>query len=133
MKINKLVRPNILAMQPYSSARDESGEVQGVFLDANENPFGKNNRYPDPYQNELKEKLSEIKNINPKNIFVGNGSDEIIDHIYRVFCNPGKDKAMLFSPTFGMYQVAAELNEVEIIDIPLNSDFQINIEEAEKS
>lgn len=130
--ISKLARPNILAMQPYSSARDESGGIQGIFLDANENPFGENNRYPDPYQNKLKSKLSQIKNIPIEKIFVGNGSDEIIDHIYRIFCNPGKDKAMFFSPTFGMYQVAAELNEVEIIDIPLTSDFQINIEEAKK-
>ncbi|PQL92425.1 histidinol-phosphate transaminase [Apibacter adventoris] len=130
--ISKLARPNILAMQPYSSARDESGRIQGIFLDANENPFGENNRYPDPYQNKLKSKLSQIKNISIEKIFVGNGSDEIIDHIYRIFCNPGKDKAMFFSPTFGMYQVAAELNEVEIIDIPLTSDFQINIEEAKK-
>lgn len=130
--ISKLARPNILAMQPYSSARDESGGIQGIFLDANENPFGENNRYPDPYQNKLKNKLSQIKNIPIEKIFVGNGSDEIIDHIYRIFCNPGKDKAMFFSPTFGMYQVSAELNEVEIIDIPLTSDFQINIEEAKK-
>lgn len=130
--ISKLARPNILAMQPYSSARDESGGIQGIFLDANENPFGENNRYPDPYQNKLKNKLSQIKNIPIEKIFVGNGSDEIIDHIYRIFCNPGKDKAMFFSPTFGMYQVAAELNEVEIIDIPLTSNFQINIEEAKK-
>ncbi|MGM5631508.1 histidinol-phosphate transaminase [Apibacter raozihei] len=130
--IKKLARPNVIAMQPYSSARDESGGVEGIFLDANENPFGENNRYPDPYQQQLKQKLSQVKNISPDKIFVGNGSDEIIDHIYRVFCNPGKDKVMFFSPTFGMYQVAAELNEVEIIDIPLTSDFQINLEEAQK-
>ncbi|WP_185144513.1 histidinol-phosphate transaminase [Apibacter sp. HY039] len=132
ININQLARPNVIAMQPYSSARDESGGVEGIFLDANENPFGENNRYPDPYQQELKQKLSQVKNISTDKIFVGNGSDEIIDHIYRVFCNPGKDKVMFFSPTFGMYQVAAELNEVEIIDIPLTSDFQINLEEAQK-
>ena len=130
--INQLARPNVLAMHPYSSARDESGGIEGIFLDANENPFGNNNRYPDPYQKDLKQKLSEIKNIATEKIFIGNGSDEIIDHIYRVFCNPGKDKAMFFSPTFGMYQVAAELNDVTIVDIPLTSDFQINIEEAQK-
>lgn len=130
--LNKLVRPNILAMQPYSSARDESGGIEGIFLDANENPFGENNRYPDPYQKTLKQKISQFKNITPEKIFIGNGSDEIIDHIYRVFCNPGKNKAMFFSPTFGMYQVAAELNEVEVIDIPLTQDFQINIPEAKK-
>ncbi len=132
INITKLVRPNILAMQPYSSARDESGGIEGIFLDANENPFGENNRYPDPYQRTLKQKISQIKNVSTENIFIGNGSDEIIDHIYRIFCNPGKDKAMIFNPTFGMYQVAAELNEVEIIDISLTNDFQINIEEAKK-
>ncbi len=130
--ITQLVRPAVLAMQPYSSARDESGGIEGIFLDANENPFGENNRYPDPYQKTLKQKISQLKTISPENIFIGNGSDEIIDHIYRVFCNPGKDKAMIFNPTFGMYQVAAELNEVEIIDVPLTQDFQINIEEAKK-
>ncbi|TWP30076.1 histidinol-phosphate transaminase [Apibacter muscae] len=130
--IKKLARTNILNMQPYSSARDESGGIQGVFLDANENPFGENNRYPDPYQQKLKQKISEIKKIEPNQIFIGNGSDEIIDHIYRVFCRPGKDKVLFFNPTFGMYQVAAELNEVEIIDIPLTPDFQINLEEAKK-
>lgn len=130
--INQLARSNVLNMHPYSSARDESGGIQGIFLDANENPFGNNNRYPDPYQRELKQKLSELKNVDAEKIFVGNGSDEIIDHIYRVFCNPGKDKVMFFSPTFGMYQVAAELNDVEVIDIPLTSDFQINTDEIKK-
>lgn len=130
--INQLARPNVLTMRPYSSARDESGEIEGIYLDANENPFGKNNRYPDPYQKDLKQRLSEIKNIATEKIFIGNGSDEIIDHIYRVFCNPGKDKVMFFSPTFGMYQVSADLNDVKVIDIPLTSNFQINIEEARK-
>lgn len=130
--IQQLARPNVLAMRPYSSARDESGKIEGIFLDANENPFGENNRYPDPYQKDLKQKLSEIKNIATEKIFIGNGSDEIIDHIYRVFCNPGKDKVMFFSPTFGMYQVSADLNDIKVIDIPLTSDFQINIEEVQK-
>ncbi|MDR1877840.1 MAG: histidinol-phosphate transaminase [Flavobacteriaceae bacterium] len=130
--IHQLVRPNILNLKPYSSARGESGGAEGIYLDANENPFGENNRYPDPYQNILKQKISELKDILVENIFIGNGSDEIIDHIYRIFCNPTKDKAMIFNPTFGMYQVAADLNEVEIIDIPLTSDFQINIKEAQK-
>ncbi|MDR2122285.1 MAG: histidinol-phosphate transaminase [Flavobacteriaceae bacterium] len=130
--IQQLVRPGILKLKPYSSARGESGGAEGIYMDANENPFGENNRYPDPYQKVLKQKISEIKNIPAENIFIGNGSDEIIDHIYRIFCNPTKDKAMIFNPTFGMYQVAADLNEVEIIDIPLTDDFQINIEEARK-
>ncbi|MDR3273538.1 MAG: histidinol-phosphate transaminase [Flavobacteriaceae bacterium] len=130
--IKQLVRPNILNLKPYSSARGESGGVEGIFLDANENPFGENNRYPDPYQKTLKQKISQIKNIPAENIFLGNGSDEIIDHIYRIFCNPKEDKALIFNPTFGMYQVAADLNEVEIIDIPLTSDFQVDIEEAKK-
>lgn len=126
--LKKLVRPNILALKPYSSARDEFKGTEGVFLDANENPFGTLNRYPDSYQKELKDKLSGYKNIPPKNIFLGNGSDEIIDLIYRVFCNPGVDKALTFTPTFGMYQVAADINNIDLIKLPLIDDFQVNQE-----
>ncbi len=126
--LKTLVRPNILVLKPYSSARDEFKGNEGVFLDANENPFGKLNRYPDSYQKELKEELSSYKNIPAKNIFIGNGSDEIIDLLYRVFCNPRKDKALTFTPTFGMYQVAADINNIELIKVPLNEDFQINTE-----
>ena len=89
VKIESLVRPNILELQPYSSARDEFSGNDGIFLDANENPFGKLNRYPDPYQKELKEKLALLKGVGTNNIFVGNGSDEVIDLAFRIFCNPG--------------------------------------------
>jgi len=124
--LKTLVRQNILALQPYSSARNEFKGNDGVFFDANENPFGNLNRYPDSYQKELKEELSNYKDIPVKNIFTGNGSDEIIDLLYRVFCNPGKDKALTFTPTFGMYQVAADINDIELVKLQLNDDFQIN-------
>ena len=126
--LKSLVRPNILALKPYSSARDEFKGSEGVFLDANENPYGTLNRYPDSYQTELKGRLSEYKNIPTKNIFIGNGSDEIIDLIFRVFCNPEVDKALTFTPTFGMYQVAADINNIELIKLPLNENFQVNTE-----
>ena len=126
--LKALVRPNILALKPYSSARDEFKGSEGVFLDANENPYGTLNRYPDSYQKELKNKLSAYKNIPTKNVFIGNGSDEIIDLIYRVFCNPEVDKALTFTPTFGMYQVASDINNIELIKLPLNDDFQVNNE-----
>ena len=126
--LKKLVRPNILQLKPYSSARDEFKGTEGVFLDANENPYGTLNRYPDSYQKELKEKLSVYKNIPTKNIFIGNGSDEIMDLIVRVFCNPGIDKALTFTPTFGMYQVVADINNIQLIKLPLNDNFQINTE-----
>lgn len=126
--LKKLVRPNILSLKPYSSARDEFKGTEGVFLDANENPFGTLNRYPDSYQKELKEKLSVYKNIPTKNIFIGNGSDEIMDLIIRMFCNPSADKALTFTPTFGMYQVVADINNIELIKLPLNDNFQINTE-----
>jgi histidinol-phosphate aminotransferase len=130
-EINKLVRKNILALKPYSSARDEFSGKDGVFLDANENPFGELNRYPDPHQMELKKKLSEIKSVPTSNIFVGNGSDEVIDLTFRIFCNPGKDKALIFSPTYGMYEVSAEINDVELIKIPLTASFQIDFTSLE--
>ena len=126
--LKALVRQNILALKPYSSARDEFKGSEGIFFDANENPYGILNRYPDSYQTELKERLSEYKNISTKNIFIGNGSDEIIDLIFRVFCNPEVDKALTFTPTFGMYQVAADINNIELIKLPLNDDFQVNTE-----
>ena len=128
-ELTKLVRKNILNLSPYSSARDEFSGKNGYFLDANENPYGKWNRYPDPYQNELKTRISEIKNINSKNIFLGNGSDEVIDILIRIFCNPGKDKILTFSPTYGMYKVSAEINDIGIFEIPLNKDFQIDTDE----
>lgn len=130
--LTKIVRKNILNLKPYSSARDEFSGKDGVFLDANENPYGKLNRYPDPYQKELKKKLSEIKSVKPENIFIGNGSDEVIDLCYRIFCNPRKDKALTFSPTYGMYEVSANINEVELINLPLDNSFQINLKDLNR-
>ncbi len=129
--LEKLVRKNILALQPYSSARDEYKGTDAIFLDANENPFGLLNRYPDPKQLELKKQLSEIKNIPKENIFIGNGSDEVIDLAYRIFCEPRKDKALTFTPTYGMYDVSAGINDVELIKIPLTDNFQINFDKLE--
>lgn len=128
IKIENIVRPNILELNPYSSARDEFTGKEGIFLDANENPFGELNRYPDPYQNELKLKLAALKEVNINNIFVGNGSDEVIDLAFRIFCSPGFDKAITFSPTYGMYDVSAAINNVELLKLPLNQEFQIDLE-----
>ncbi|MEJ7625835.1 MAG: histidinol-phosphate transaminase [Ferruginibacter sp.] len=130
--VEKLVRTNILQLKPYSSARDDYKGSTGVFLDANENPYGKLNRYPDPYQAALKEKLSKLKKIPVQNIFIGNGSDEVIDLAIRIFCTPGKDKVLLLSPTYGMYAVCAVINDVEIINVPLDSSFQINSNELNR-
>ncbi|KAB1159934.1 histidinol-phosphate transaminase [Tenacibaculum aiptasiae] len=130
-ELEKIVRPNIQSLKAYSSARDEfKGEAE-VYLDANENPFGTLNRYPDPQQKSIKEKLSEIKEINTNQIFVGNGSDEVIDLAFRIFCEPGKDKALTFSPTYGMYDVSAGINDVELIKQPLLADFQINLNQLQ--
>ena len=131
-QLDKIVRPNILNLKPYSSARDEYKGKDAVFLDANENPFGELNRYPDPHQTALKEKLSIIKSISTENIFIGNGSDEVIDIAYRTFCEPGNDKALTFSPTYGMYDVSAAINNIELIKIPLTKSFQIDLELLEK-
>jgi histidinol-phosphate aminotransferase len=128
--ITKTVRANILNLEPYSSARDEFEGSEGIFLDANENPFGDLNRYPDPFQKTLKEKLSEVKSIPAENIFLGNGSDEIIDLCFRVFCEPGKDKALTFEPTYGMYEVSAAINNVTLTKVPLDENFQIDTEAA---
>lgn len=129
--LKKIVRSNILSLQPYSSARDEFNGDNATFLDANENPFGKLNRYPDPYQKELKEQLSNLKTIPAENIFIGNGSDEVIDLAFRIFCNPGIDKALTFSPTYGMYDVSAGINNIELIKIALNNEFQIDTNNLE--
>lgn len=125
-KIEELIRPSILKLKPYSSARDEFQGKDGIFLDANENPFGELNRYPDPYQKNLKTKLAELKSVSTESIFIGNGSDEVIDLAFRIFCEPGVDKALTFSPTYGMYEVSAAINNVDLIKVPLNSDFQID-------
>lgn len=129
--LTKIVRPNIKKLQAYSSARDEFKGTAEVYLDANENPFGILNRYPDPKQTKIKERLTEIKGVTKNQIFVGNGSDEIIDLAFRIFCEPGKDKALTFSPTYGMYDVSANINDVELIKQPLVNDFQINLNQLE--
>lgn len=126
--IQKLIRKNILSLKPYSSARDEFEGENGIFLDANENPFGELNRYPDPYQLKIKQKLSELNQISTENIFLGNGSDEVIDLAFRIFCEPKKDKVLTFSPTYGMYEVSANINDVELINLDLNDNFQIDLE-----
>ncbi len=129
--IDKLIRENIRRLQPYRSARDEfKGEAQ-VWLDANENPFESGlNRYPDPMQLALKEKISTIKKVRPQNIFLGNGSDEAIDLLLRAFCVPGRDRIMLFPPTYGMYTVSAAINDVAVVETPLDDDFQIPVDKV---
>ncbi len=122
---DKLLRENIRSLVPYSCARDEFRGKDEIFMDANENPYGTLNRYPDPYQLELKSSISRIRGVPEENIFLGNGSDEIIDLCFRIFCNPGVDKALTFSPTYGMYEVSAAINNVELIKVPLSGDFQI--------
>lgn len=126
--IINLIRKNILALTPYSSARDEYKSNQGIFLDANENPFGNLNRYPDPYQWRLKQILSSQKKVGIENILIGNGSDEIIDLVQRIFCEPNEDSIIICPPTYGMYEVYANINNVKIISIPLTEDFQLNTE-----
>ena len=129
--LTKIVRKNILELKAYSSARDEFKGTADVFLDANENPFGTLNRYPDPHQKEIKEKLSAIKKVDTNQIFVGNGSDEVIELAFRIFCEPGKDKVLTFSPTYGMYDVSASINDIELIKQPLINDFQINLNQLQ--
>ena len=124
--INKLARQNIFNLSPYSSARDEFSGTEGVFLDANENPKGIYNRYPDPHQTELKNVLGKVKSVAPENIFLGNGSDEVIDLIFRAFANPGRDKVIICPPTYGMYEVSANINDIEIVNIPLLPNFQLD-------
>lgn len=125
--LNTLIRDNIKALKPYASARDEFTGTEGIFLDANENPFGDLNRYPDPYQKELKTLLGRTKKLDPSSIFIGNGSDEVIDLLFRIFCNPGKDKALTFAPTYGMYDVSSAINDVELIKLELNENFEIDM------
>jgi len=130
--LDKLTRANIKKLVPYSSARDEfSGEAK-VFLDANENSLGSPlpkwyNRYPDPHQLQLKEEISKIKGIAPEHIFLGNGSDECIDLLYRCFCEPGKDNIIICPPTYGMYEVSANINDIEIKKAPLLESFQLDL------
>ena len=129
INIYNLARQNIRNLAPYSTARDECQVKIGSFLDANENPFDNGyNRYPDPRQQELKSLISKIKGISVKNMFIGNGSDEAIDLCFRVFCEPGKDNAVSIAPTYGMYKVAADINDVEVRQVPLGPDFSLPFE-----
>jgi len=125
--INNLVRPNIGDLVPYSSARDEFSGTATVFLDANENPYNTPlNRYPDPQQRSLKDKISEIKQVPPSQIFLGNGSDEAIDLLFRAFCEPGIDNVVAIDPSYGMYKVCAGINNVAYKNVLLNDDFSLN-------
>lgn len=128
MNLNQLVRPNILRMVPYSSARSEFKGQADIFLDANENPFENGlNRYPDPLQKALKHRICEIKHLPADQLFLGNGSDEAIDLLVRIFCEPGQDHILTLPPTYGMYQVSADIAGVEVREIPLLPDFQPNV------
>lgn len=141
--LNAILRPHILTLMPYSSARDEYTGKEGVFLDANENPLGPSlsestagdsqfNRYPDPHQWAIKQKLAPIKGVRPEQIFLGNGSDEPIDLLVRATCNPGTgtgsaDSILIMPPTYGMYEVSATINDVAVIKVPLTPDFQVDV------
>lgn len=123
------IRPNIRNLVPYSTARDEyKGEV-GIFLDANENPYDNGvNRYPDPMQKRVRNLISGLKNVDKERIFIGNGSDEAIDLCFRIFCEPGKSSAIAVSPSYGMYKVAAAVNDVEVREVLLNEDFSLPVD-----
>ena len=128
--VDKLVRPNVAKLQPYSSARDEFTETSEsmVFLDANENPFENGvNRYPDPQQRLLKKEIGLIKDVSEKNILLGNGSDEVLDLLFRAFCEPGKDNIITLPPTYGMYKVLAGINNIENREVLLTEAFQPNL------
>ena len=137
VNIQGLVRENIKSLKPYSSARHEFDGKASVFLDANENPFGspagKYNRYPDPLQWQLKFQLARIKGVPAENIFIGNGSDEVIDLAYRIFCNPGKDNVIICPPTYGMYEVSGHINDVDTRKVNLTPDFQLDTEAVLKA
>ncbi|QBQ40062.1 histidinol-phosphate transaminase [Sphingobacterium psychroaquaticum] len=131
--LNALLRDNIKKLVPYSSARDEFKGEASVLLDANENAFGSPyredfHRYPDPLQHRVKEKLSKIKGVPTENIFLGNGSDEAIDLLYRAFCTPGKDNVILVPPTYGMYEVSANINDVAYRKVNLTPDYQLDLD-----
>ena len=135
---NNLVRNNIRNLKPYSSARDEFKGAASIFLDANENSLGSPllkwyNRYPDPMQWKIKEKLSVIKQVPTDQIFLGNGSDEPIDLLFRCFCEPGVDEVIVFPPTYGMYEVSANINNVHLSKVPLTREFQLDLEALESA
>lgn len=131
-QLDKLVRKNIRQLKPYSSARSEFSGVAKVFLDANENSYGSPltkwyNRYPDPLQWELKKKIGTVKNVAPENMLLGNGSDECIDLLIRAFCDPQKDNIIICPPTYGMYEVYARINDVDVKEVQLLPDYQLNL------
>jgi histidinol-phosphate aminotransferase len=135
--LQNLVRENVKRLTPYSSARKEFVGTARIFLDANENNFGsplrKNyHRYPDPLQLAIKEKVAEVNDIKTEEIFIGNGSDEAIDLLFRIFCNPQKDNVLICPPTYGMYQVSAEINDIEIKKAYLSKDFELDSEAIKK-
>lgn len=128
MNLNKILRPNIASLAPYSTARDEyeGGEI-ATFLDANESPYDTGlNRYPDPHLKAVRWQLAKIKGVKSDQIFVGNGSDEAIDLVFRLFCTPAKDNVVIISPSYGMYKVAAEINDIEVREVVLNEDFSLD-------
>jgi len=136
-ELDKLVRPNIKTLKPYSSAKDEYTGAAKILLDANENSLGSPltkwyNRYPDPYQKQLKEKLAFVKQIAANQIFIGNGSDECIDILFRTFCEPGKDNIIICPPTYPMYEVSAKINDISVQNAPLLSDYQLNVAHIEQ-
>ena len=134
VNLDSLIRENIKRLKPYSSARDEFSGKEGIFLDANENPIGSVgggdsfNRYPDPQQRSLRERIAELRNVKSSQIFLGNGSDEAIDLMIRAFCEPGRDKILIFPPTYGMYEVCAAVNDVGIMRVNLTEAFDINLQ-----
>ncbi|WP_276484427.1 histidinol-phosphate transaminase [Paraflavitalea pollutisoli] len=136
--LNNILRENIKKLVPYSSARDEFKGEASIYLDANENSLGSPlrkwyNRYPDPLQWKVKEKLSEIKGVRPENMFIGNGSDECIDVLMRAFCDPGKDNIIICPPTYGMYEVSANINDVAIKKVPLTKAYQLDLPAIEQA
>ena len=133
--LNALLRENIKKVKPYSSARDEYSGTEGVFLDANENPYGSVsgghwNRYPDPLQHDLKERLAQLKRVKPEQIFLGNGSDEPIDLLIRALCVPGKDSIITVPPTYSMYEVSASINDVAVKEVHLDEQYQLRVKEV---
>jgi histidinol-phosphate aminotransferase len=130
--LQSLIRPHLLTVKPYSSARDEYTGRVGVFLDANENALGSTavsgnfSRYPDPHQTALKQRIATVKGLRPDQIFLGNGSDEAIDLLIRLLCRPGQDNILIAPPTYGMYEVSARINDVAVLRVPLTADFQLD-------
>ncbi len=127
--LEKYIRPDLLGMKPYSSARDEFEGQASIYLDANENPFNNGvNRYPDPMQKKLKERIGQLRGVNSNQVFLGNGSDECIDLLFRLLCRPNLDRAATISPSYGMYAVSAKINQVDLSEILLNEDFSMDVD-----